>query len=298
MSNGIAHNKTERYNLPISVAMDNEGFNDTSYKFVMYKNDSIEYNLSSAPKSYYMLNVQQTAFYRVNYVDDNWNKIKEVLMGDDMNKIHVLNRAQVVDDLFNLARGGVVSYSSAVDIIRYLKNETHYIPWLSANNGLTFLSQRVKTEDEAIFAWFINDLMENIYKNLTFRYKADDRRTDIYNRVNILARLCRYGHEDCISESKKAFEDYSIRYKKVAKDHRGVVYCNAIRYGGDEEFNFLFEKLLLEDVAAEQLNIMNALGCSKNEKNIQVGFDLLVRKELHLAQECYFLIAFYAMDIF
>ncbi|XP_070495806.1 membrane alanyl aminopeptidase [Chironomus tepperi] len=278
MRNGIANNKTEKYNLPISIAMDNEGFNDTTYKFVIQGTDSYAYNLTSAPKSYYMLNVQQTAFYRVNYVDDNWNKIKEVLMGDDMKKIHVLNRAQVVDDLFNLARGGVVSYSNAVDIIRYLKNETHYIPWLSAiNNGLTFLSQRVKAEDAEIFAWFINDLMEKIYKHLTFVYKADDRRTDIYNRVNILSWLCKYGHEDCISESKKAYEDYSITYKKVPKDHRGVVYCNAIRYGGDEEFNFLFEKLLVENVAAEQLNIMNGLACSRNETNIKRLLGRLIR---------------------
>jgi hypothetical protein len=273
MRSGIVNNKTELYNIPISIAMNDADFNRTSTNFMFSSaSNSMEHTLSASPTSYYMLNVQQTGFYRVHYDDGNWNKIKEVLMSKDFNQIHVLNRAQVVDDLFNLARGGVVEYSFALDIIHYLKNETHYIPWLSAiNHGLTFLSQRVKKEDADIFAWYINDLMEKIYQKLSFYPKNNDTRTDIYNRVNILTWLCKYNHTECRMNATQAFDDYVNYYKKVPKDHRVVVYCNAIRYGGDTEFLYLFNKFLTEEVAAEQLNILNALGCSKSERNIGVS---------------------------
>jgi aminopeptidase N len=273
MRSGIDNNKTERYNIPISIATSSTGFDNAITFPLTFPEDasSVVYTFNTAPTSYYMLNVQQTGFYRVNYDEDNWNKIRDALHSEDMAKIHVLNRAQVVDDLFNLARGGVVEYKQAIDIIRYLKNETHYIPWLAAiNHGLTFLSQRVKSEDARIFEWFVNDLMAKIYEKLTFDALESDRRTDIYNRVNVLTWLCKYGHAECISNAKEAFGEYLSAYKRAPRDHRQLIYCNAIRYGGDEEFNFLFERFLREDIAFEQLNILNALGCSRNETNIKV----------------------------
>lgn len=271
-SNGIDNNKTEIYNIPISLAVDGSGFDNPLTQRYHFTKSSDEFTLDKAPEDYYMLNVQQTGFYRVHYSDENWQKIGAALAREDFKKIHVLNRAQVVDDLLHLARVGIVEYSKALNIVRFLKNETEYIPWYAAiNQGFLYLSQRLQSKDIDIFSWFINDLMANVYKHLTFEPKTDDRRIDIYNRNNILTWLCKFGHEECIEKSKKAFADYVEAYKKVPKDHRIVVYCNAIRYSnGSEEFDFLFEKLLKENVAQEQLNILNALGCSKNEKNIKV----------------------------
>lgn len=270
-SNGIENDKTEIYNVPISMAMDGTNFNNPFTHEFYFTKSSEEFTLTQSPSDYYMLNVQQTGFYRVHYSDNNWEKIGAALARDDFERIHVLNRAQVVDDLFHLARVGIVEYSQAINIIRYLKNETHYIPWLAAiNQGLLYLSQRLESKDAEIFSWFVNDLMENIYKHLTFDAKDDDRRTDIYNRVNILTWLCKFGHEECIEKSKKLFDDYIVSFKKVPKDHRILVYCNAIRYGGNSEFDFLFDKYLSETIAQEQINILNGLVCSRDERNIKV----------------------------
>ena len=88
-----------------------------------------------------------------------------------------------------------------------------------------YLSQRLEAKDVEIFSWYINDLMENIYEHLTFVGRDEDRRTDIYNRVNILTWLCKFGHEECIENSKALFDEYRTAYKKVPKDHRILVYC-------------------------------------------------------------------------
>jgi aminopeptidase N len=273
-ANGINNDKTEIYNIPISLAVDGSGFENPLTQRYYFTQSSEEFTLDKTPEDYYMLNVQQTGFYRVHYSDENWQKIGEALAQEDSReKIHVLNRAQVVDDLLHLARVGIVEYSKAINIVRFLKNETDYIPWYAAiNQGFLYLSYRLESKDVKIFSWFINDLMENVYKHLTFEPKSDDARVDIYNRVNILTWLCKFGHEECKEKTKKAFADYVETNKKVPKDHRILVYCNAIRYGGDAEFDFLFNRLMMENVAQEQLNILNALGCSKDEKNIKVSF--------------------------
>jgi aminopeptidase N len=48
-------------------------------------------------------NIQQYGFYRVNYDDDNWNALLRQLRTDHT-VIHPINRAQIINDAWNLAR--------------------------------------------------------------------------------------------------------------------------------------------------------------------------------------------------
>lgn len=267
--------KTEKYNIPITYTIDSANYDDVTPKFIFRVEDSTkEVELEKAPTKYIILNPKQTGFYRVNYDVDNWMKIKEGLYKEDFDNIHVMNRAQIVDDLFNLARAGIVKYDVATDIIRYIKNEKHYIPWLSAiNHGFTFLSQRVNGEKDAeVFSWFIRDTMEEIYKQLKFTPQSGDRRTDIYNRVNIATWACKYGHDECIKEAKDQFANYKkTPATKPNKDIRSYVYCNGVRYGGTEEFDFLLEEYKKTDIAAEQLNLLIGMACTKDKELVTVN---------------------------
>lgn len=80
-------------------------------------------------------------FYRVNYDLQNWNMLIEQLMSN-YKEIHVLNRAQLIDDSFNLARAGELSYVVPLTLINYLDKEHDFIPMYSALNGLTYLQER------------------------------------------------------------------------------------------------------------------------------------------------------------
>jgi len=44
---------------------------------------------------------------------------------------------------------------------------------------------------------------------------------------------------------------------------RGVVYCSAIQYGTEYEWDFAFERFLKTNVPGEKDLLLNALGCSK-----------------------------------
>ena len=81
-----------------------------------------------------IVNIQESSYYRVNYDDNLWNLLIEQLRGDEHNKIHLLNRAQLVDDSLNLARAGKISYDIPFGILEYLQKESDYIPWASVSN--------------------------------------------------------------------------------------------------------------------------------------------------------------------
>lgn len=49
------------------------------------------------------------------------------------------NRAALIDDAFTLARRGTISYDTALDLTKYLKDELDYIPWEAALTSFTYI---------------------------------------------------------------------------------------------------------------------------------------------------------------
>jgi aminopeptidase N len=90
-------------------------------------------------------------YYRVDYDQNNWNRLINYLKDDDYTKIPPVNRAQLLDDSLNLARAGA-HYRTALALAQYLDKEEDYIPWLAALNGFAFLNLRLTgTEDYELF---------------------------------------------------------------------------------------------------------------------------------------------------
>lgn len=101
-------------------------------------------------------------FYRVNYDQENWNRLIKQL-NDSNIEIHVLNRAQLIDDSFNLARAGILDYSTALDLSTYLVKEDDSIPWLTAIECLTYVVERMRrsTEGYAYIKVYENKYISN-----------------------------------------------------------------------------------------------------------------------------------------
>ena len=55
--------------------------------------------------------------FRVNYDEKNWKLLAKQL-DEDHESIHVLNRAQIIDDSLNIARAGVLDYKVGNDLLR------------------------------------------------------------------------------------------------------------------------------------------------------------------------------------
>lgn len=88
-------------------------------------------------------------YYRVNYDTNNWKLITNFLHNKEtFEKIAPSNRAQIIDDALNLARGGYLTYQIALDVTKYLQHERDYVPWKSAINAINFIdSMMIKRGD-------------------------------------------------------------------------------------------------------------------------------------------------------
>lgn len=55
----------------------------------------------------------------------------------------MLNRAQIIDDLFNLAKVNFVDYNLVIRATQYLQNEVDVVPWYSVKKGFEYLLNRM-----------------------------------------------------------------------------------------------------------------------------------------------------------
>lgn len=68
--------------------------------------------------TWYIFNIQQHGYYRVNYNSANWQNLIRILNSPNYKQIHVLNRAQIVDDALTMAFDGYLSYDIAFGVAR------------------------------------------------------------------------------------------------------------------------------------------------------------------------------------
>ena len=89
----------------------------------------------------------------MNYDAKNWALITEYLKSKNFTKIHVLNRAQLLDDSFHLAQAEeVANFATFFNISTYLEQEEDYVPWYAAFRAFAVLDKALaNTEQHKLF---------------------------------------------------------------------------------------------------------------------------------------------------
>lgn len=79
----------------------------------------------------------------MKYDDDNWNRLIKTLHKDHTS-IGLLNRVQLIDDSFALARTGDIDYSIVFSLVNYFEKETEFLPWKTLYQGLGYLDKMLR----------------------------------------------------------------------------------------------------------------------------------------------------------
>lgn len=85
------------------------------------------------------------------YDQTSWNLISSGLKSKDHDNIHHLNRAQILDDVFNFGKSGLMEYEKVFEMASYLTEEEHYLPWLAAFNNFALIERRMDATNLVIF---------------------------------------------------------------------------------------------------------------------------------------------------
>ncbi|XP_065073154.1 aminopeptidase N-like [Ochlerotatus camptorhynchus] len=217
-----------------------------------------------------IFNKQQVGFYRVNYDDRNWELITNALI-DNYASVHRLNRAQLIDDAYWLARSGRLDIEILMKLLTYLKDEMEYAPWTAASNVLSYFNNKLRgTPAYDDFSTFVHHLIQKVYATLAIDSVSDtETLLHKYMKQTISTWACIVGNEDCLERTKYALTLEAVHPGlddfRVHPDIASVVYCYGLRNASTTEFQYLYGRIYPSQNWAFRTMIIDAMGCSQNK---------------------------------
>nr|XP_046251148.1 alanyl (membrane) aminopeptidase b isoform X2 [Scatophagus argus] len=236
-------------------------------QWLTQKSDTVS-EMKTTGTEWVLANLNVVGYYRVNYDQGNWDKLLNTL-STNHELIPVINRAQLVDDAFNLARAKIIPTVLALNTTKYLSNERDYMPWQSVLNNLDFFylmfdRSEVYGPMQEYLKKQVTPLFEH-YKKITDNWsKVPVGHMDQYNQVNAISLACRTGLKECQDLTKTWFNEWMLTDNNTIHPNlRSTVYCNAIAAGGAEEWEFAWSQFKNATIAIEADKLRSALACTK-----------------------------------
>ncbi|KAM7423676.1 hypothetical protein PAMA_000166 [Pampus argenteus] len=237
-------------------------------QYWLLKKEATNTDMVLGTDEFLLANINMKGFYRVNYDSENWERLLAKLSSGHQ-EIPVINRAQIIDDAFNLARAEIVDTTLALRTTKFLSREIEYMPWQTASRNLDYfflmfdrselygpMQKYIKKQVTPLF---------NYFKELTLNWtKIPDKHTDQYNQVNAISLACSTGVEGCTELTTGWFAEWMNNSSKIISPNlKSTVYCSAIAQGGVKEWDFAWSMYKNATIASEADKLMYALSCTK-----------------------------------
>nr|XP_033323078.1 uncharacterized protein LOC117218638 [Megalopta genalis] len=252
--------------IPITyVTKDNLNFTGTA-PTIWLKPTADSHTISNVNSDWILLNNLQTGYYRVNYEKHIWEKITHYLF-TNFEKIHVVNRAQLIDDVLHLARRNYTNYETALNLTLYLKNETDYIPWMSAFRNLDWLRMMFSTSKHYnIFKDYFKYIMQGLTKHVQYKISPQDSHTMKILKTKAFQWACRFDVKECIDSAKKEFDMWVLDDKyQLDVNLKGNILCSGLRSANETLFEAILKRLATTVFDSEEkTSLLGVLGCSRN----------------------------------
>lgn len=166
-------------------------------------------------------------------------------MNDEkFNSIHALNRAQLLDDSFNLARYDYLHFSTALNLLKYLRHETELVPLAAGFKAIEFM---IESMDQQKFFDNLRDILLNIVDEIYVRINnsslsvtPEDEDYHVLTKLHVNLFACKIGAKSCLKDATKKLFLFDFDLKQLHVNERPYLYCGTL---GDDLASFNWVQL-------------------------------------------------------
>ncbi|KAF5299811.1 hypothetical protein FQR65_LT09332 [Abscondita terminalis] len=246
----------ENWTIPITLICGSSGthkFLDTTTDYWL-TSKTAETVFECTRREWLLVNKQQVGYYRVNYDEENWERLIAFMNSPKFRKIHVLNRAQLIDDAFSLAKSKLISYEVPLRLCRYLTEETAYIPFKAFYKGLDTMNTRELRKESKEFGDYVFRALRKVYKVLGFNVKTSNSMSDRLNRIEMV---------DCLEYAQtKMREMVKAGESVIHPDVEQTVLCKGIKVANETEYDVILKVFTSSKDLFQRSRLRVALSCN------------------------------------
>ncbi|KAM5298745.1 leucyl-cystinyl aminopeptidase [Ctenodactylus gundi] len=255
------------WHIPITYVTDGKNYSEYRSVSLLDKKSGV-INLTEQVQ-WVKVNANMTGYYVVHYADEGWAALIKQLKTNP----YVLSdkdRANLINNIFELAGIGRVPLQRAFDLIDYLKNETHTAPITEAlfQTGLIYnLLEKLGYMDLASrLVTRVSNLLQNQIQQQTWTDEGTPSVREL--RTVLLEFACTHKLENCSAAAMKLFDEWMA--SNGTQSLPADVMTTVFKVGAKTEKGWLFllSKYSSLGSEAEKNKILEALASTEDVRKL------------------------------
>ena len=250
----------EVWQVPVGVS--SGGASDTS-SMVM---DSRQANLrvaapstTGAEEGWFKVNPDQTGFFRVNYSQEDWERLVPAIR---QRQLPATDRLGIQNDAYALSRAGLLPVSQFLTLASAYENEDDASVWSDLASNLHDINSMLADEPTfEAFQRFARELFAPAARRSGWEPRAGEGHLDALLRTTVISQAGSYGDGDVLSQAMDRFHMFLEDRDKVRPDLRGVVFSLAGQAGGETTYRQLWDLKNKAPIQEEEMRLL--LGLSR-----------------------------------
>ncbi len=207
--------------------------------------------------SWFKVNPLQTGFFRVNYSEEDWQRLIPAISALTL---PATDRLGIQNDAYALSKAGLLPITQCLDIAAAYENETDASVWSDLASNLRDIELLVAEEPcHQNFRAFARKLFGPAARRIGWDAQEGEGHLDALLRSTVLSQAGGYGDEELLGQATERFQRYLADSSTLPPDLRGVVFSLAAQAGDQQTYDQLWDLERKAELQEEKIRLMLAV---------------------------------------
>ena len=262
--------------VPLTVTAAGAGITAT---LVNAASDTVSVSAPTEPE-WFKVNPDQTGFYRVNYTDDDWDRLVPAIADQ---ALPATDRLGIQNDAYSLAKAGLLGIGRFLSLAEAYQGETDASVWSDVASNLREIDGLIAEEPYLeSFRAFGRRLFAPAARRSGWEPKPGEGHLDSLLRSTVVSQAGVYGDPEVIAQAQGLFDAYQQDPANVRPDLRGVVFSLVAQEGDRATYDRIWELERAAELHEEKIRMLMSLARFQQEDLLRETLDRALTDDVRL----------------
>ena len=208
-------------------------------------------------ESWFKVNPSQTGFFRVNYSEEDWQRLIPAI---GALTLPATDRLGIQNDAYALSKAGLLPVNQFLDIAAAYQNETDASVWSDLASNLRDIDFLLADEPcNENFRAFARELFGPAARRIGWDAREGEGHLDALLRSTVLSQAGGYGDQEFLAQAQERFAGYLNDSSTLHPDVRGLVFSLAAQGGDQKTYDQLWELERQTNLQEEKIRLLLSL---------------------------------------
>ncbi len=229
---------------------------------------------------WFKVNPDQTGFYRVNYTDEDWDRLAPAIAAK---ALPATDRLGIQNDAYALSRAGLLPLTRFLSLAEAYEQETDASVWSDLATNIREIEGLISEEPFLeSYRSFGRRLFGPAAAKSGWEARVGEGHLDSLLRSTVLSQAGVYGDAEVIAQAQRQFDAYQADAGNVRPDLRGVVFSLVAQEGDRATYDRIWELEKNAELHEEKIRLLMSLARFQQQDLLRETLDRALTDDVRL----------------